>query len=201
MAVSKEQERQALEQIRKIVAAVGGADSYIGMAIDGCLEMAESNIENDFAFSMKRRAEKAQTDAEHFHEKAGKLSDELARADKEISRLKEQLDREQEWKDYEMKGNVSQDDYDNLVKQSATRFLTDEEAKDILYDWYGFAKEKVTILRNVPIYQINRHQHLRKAGERERDPAYNATDWNYIRFDCGTGSYEMYNDRLSLFYD
>lgn len=56
---TKEQERKALEQIRKIVAGLG-EDSYIGMAFEGCFEIAEQNIENDFGCSMKQRAEAAE---------------------------------------------------------------------------------------------------------------------------------------------
>lgn len=52
--VTKEQERKALEQIRKIVDSLG-ADSYIATAFDGCFQDAEENIENDFALSMKDR--------------------------------------------------------------------------------------------------------------------------------------------------
>ncbi len=199
MAAVKEQEWQVLEQIKEIIEGIGGADSYIGLAFEGCLEIAEENIENDFACSMKQRADKVQADAEYFQNLAGKLSDDLDKAKKEIDSLKEQLEREQEWKDYEIKENVRQVDYENLVKQSGTRFLTDEEAKDILYNWYGFAKEKLVIRKTVPVYQINRHRELRKTGEAERRPAYNATDWNYIRFDCGPVSYELYNDSLILF--
>lgn len=46
--VTKEQERKALEQIKKIVDSLG-ADSYIATAFDGCFEDARENIENDFA--------------------------------------------------------------------------------------------------------------------------------------------------------
>ncbi len=49
---TKEQERKALAQIKRIVEGLG-EDSYIGMAFDGCFEMAESNIENDFANNPK----------------------------------------------------------------------------------------------------------------------------------------------------
>ena len=56
---TKEQERKALEQIRKIVAGLGDC-SYIGMALDGCLEMAQENIDNDWGCSMKERAESAE---------------------------------------------------------------------------------------------------------------------------------------------
>ena len=56
---TKEMERKALEKIRKIVADLG-EDSYIGMAFEGCFEIAEENIENDFGCSMKQRAEAAE---------------------------------------------------------------------------------------------------------------------------------------------
>lgn len=56
---TKDQERKALDKIRKIVADLG-EDSYIGMAFEGCFEIAEENIENDFACSMKQRAEAAE---------------------------------------------------------------------------------------------------------------------------------------------
>lgn len=51
---TKEQERKALAQIKKIVESLG-EDSYIGIALEGCLEDAETNIENDWALSMKDR--------------------------------------------------------------------------------------------------------------------------------------------------
>ena len=86
MAATKEQERQALEQIKNIIESVGGADSYIGMALEGCLEIAEENIENDFACSMKHRADKAEADAESFQKSARILSDQLEQAKKEIEK-------------------------------------------------------------------------------------------------------------------
>lgn len=49
--MTKQQEREALERIKNILADAG-ADSYIGMAFAGCVEDAESNIENDWALSM-----------------------------------------------------------------------------------------------------------------------------------------------------
>ena len=64
---TKEQERKALEQIRKIVAGLG-EDSYIGTAFEGCFEIAQENIENDFACSMKQRADSAQKEIEKLRE-------------------------------------------------------------------------------------------------------------------------------------
>lgn len=56
MITTKENERNALAQIRKIVEDLG-AGSYIGAAFEGCFEIAEENIENDFVCSMKQRVE------------------------------------------------------------------------------------------------------------------------------------------------
>ncbi len=53
VTATKDQERGALEKIKAIVEALG-PDSYIGTALEGCFEIAERNIENDFACSMKQ---------------------------------------------------------------------------------------------------------------------------------------------------
>ena len=51
---TKQQEREALQKIREIVEALG-EDSYIGTAFEGVFEMAEDNIENDFACSLAQQ--------------------------------------------------------------------------------------------------------------------------------------------------
>ena len=53
---TKDQERQAIEKIRKIVEGLG-ENSYVGFAMDGVLELAEDNIREDTAYSMKESAE------------------------------------------------------------------------------------------------------------------------------------------------
>lgn len=60
---TKAEEYKALEQIKKIVSALG-ADSYIAIAFEGCFEVAKGNIDNDFACSMKQRAESAERQAQ-----------------------------------------------------------------------------------------------------------------------------------------
>lgn len=69
---TKDQEREALEKIKAIVEALG-PDSYIGTALEGCFEIAERNIENDFACSMKRRAEAVERKAEELEKKVSAL--------------------------------------------------------------------------------------------------------------------------------
>lgn len=49
---SKEEERKALDQIRKIVSDLGPG-SYLEATFKGCFELAESNIDNDFMISFK----------------------------------------------------------------------------------------------------------------------------------------------------
>lgn len=56
---NREQERKALAQIKKLVGELGD-DSYLAAAFEGCFELAESNIENDWACSMKNIAESAE---------------------------------------------------------------------------------------------------------------------------------------------
>ena len=59
MITTKYQERKALEQIKTIIEALG-ENSYVATAFEGCFEVAESNIENDWACSLKQRAESAE---------------------------------------------------------------------------------------------------------------------------------------------
>lgn len=90
MAATKEQERKALEKIRKIVEELG-EDSYIGTAFEGCFEVAEENIENDFACSMKQRAESAEKAMHMAHGKVTELKARLKEAQDTISRLNEEI--------------------------------------------------------------------------------------------------------------
>ena len=94
---TKDQEREALEKIKAILDTLG-PDSYVGTAFEGCLEIAEENIENDFAFSMKQRVEAAVVENSRLKERVKELEDKLAESEKdyeaahaEIQRLKTQV--------------------------------------------------------------------------------------------------------------
>lgn len=78
--MTKQQEREALERIKNILADAG-ADSYIGMAFAGCVEDAESNIENDWALSMAGRWQSAEQKLEAVKAEADGL-----RAEREVLR-------------------------------------------------------------------------------------------------------------------
>lgn len=65
---TKQQERDALEEIRKIVERLG-PDSYVATAFQGCFEIAAENIANDWSCSMAERARLAEKRAREAEEK------------------------------------------------------------------------------------------------------------------------------------
>lgn len=79
---TKDQEREALEKIKAILDTLG-LDSYVGTAFEGCLEIAEENIENDFDFSMKQRVEAAVVENSRLKERVKELEDKLAESEKD----------------------------------------------------------------------------------------------------------------------
>lgn len=138
---------------------------------------------------------------------------ELTRRDIEISKLEQQLkkvqeaiDKELEWKPYEMSGNVSQADYEKLADGAeagkCSHYMTDAEAIAWICDEFDFDPSKITILHEIDEYEINRHHQLRKTGKKiDRRPVYCATDYHYIRFNTSRWYYEVWNDQLRPFYD
>ena len=50
MMMMKEDERKVLKQIRELMGSLG-SDSYVATAFEGCADIAESNIDNDFMCS------------------------------------------------------------------------------------------------------------------------------------------------------
>ena len=88
---TKEQERKALEQIRKIVASLG-EDSYVATAFEGCFEIAEQNIDNDWACSMKDRAESAVKAMLKQHDKIADLKAQIKGLQEENSKIKSELE-------------------------------------------------------------------------------------------------------------
>lgn len=139
---TKDNERKALERIRRIVEELG-ADSYVGTAFEGCFEIAEENIENDFGCSIKQRWETA----EEKLEAAGIIRGNLERENEDL-RIKNKLlgERiEQHDKNYEdlrlKKEEYKQNALDNWNKyrESQNALLVAEakitELKAKLYDY------------------------------------------------------------------
>jgi hypothetical protein len=192
---TKQQERDALETIRKIVAELGEC-SYIGTALKGTFDIAEQNIEWDAAFSLADEL----ADAKEEIKEARLLAAEATKLAEKIKNLEMELEREQEWRSHESDRNVKQTDYAALAAAGGTRTLSDEEARDLIAEEFGFDRTMITILHSVDTEEINRHRYVRSVGKIDRRPVYNATDWNYIRFDCAGWYYEMDNGDLRQFY-
>lgn len=122
----------------------------------------------------------------------------MADREKRIDELTADLDRELEWKPSTGTGtNMSQSDYDHLARSG--RKMTDEEAKAFIADECGFDPEKIRILHEVNTYEVNKHRRLRKSCTFDRAPVYEATDWNYVRFDCACFMYELVNGELRFY--
>lgn len=130
MIATKEQERKALEKIRKIVADLGEG-SYIATAFEGCFQDAEDNIEYDAAFSMKARYEhsekelaEAQKEIAALKEELAESESQLAQTETEISLLNENLERAEN-------SRPAPEDFDGIFQLiTSKRFELDIELKN-----------------------------------------------------------------------
>lgn len=80
---TKAQERTALEKIKKIVNDLG-EDSYVAMAFEGCFEIAEENIDNDWGCSLMQQVEGNANRADAFLRRA-------EAAEREVEYLRNQI--------------------------------------------------------------------------------------------------------------
>lgn len=98
---TKQQEREALDKIRKIVEQLG-PDSYLATTFEGCFDLAAENIDNDWACSMADRARRAEkraaeledklTESVKDYEAAHAAAHEVAaQKDREIAQLKDRI--------------------------------------------------------------------------------------------------------------
>jgi len=111
-----------------------------------------------------------------------KLTKQLNEEQENLRETLAALDRELEWKPYNRCGiNMIQEEYSELL--GTGRVMSDEEAKKLVSDDFGFSPNRIEIIDTVHAYEVNRHGELRKAVGYKRKPFYDASDYNYIRFD------------------
>lgn len=116
----------------------------------------------------------------------------------ENERTKKQLDRELCWTPYEYTDRLSDKDYKRLAAQTDTERYTDEQAKEMIAQEFGFSRERIQLQRQIPALEVNKYHQIRKTGQMiQRDPLYNATDWNYAAFEVCGYCYEMVNGELN----
>ncbi len=132
----------------------------------------------------------------------------IKRQESLIEKLKHDLEVEQEWKPHESEHNVKQSDYERLaecVGKCGARYMTDEEATDWVVQETGFARERIQIVHELPMEEINRHRQVRRTGKMlDRRPIYDATDYHYIVFNIRanvTHGWELFNGELTPYWD
>lgn len=122
----------------------------------------------------------------------------IAESKKQIDELTAELNRELEWKPCDSAGtNMAQEQYEHLANSG--RAMTDAEAVAFIADECGFAPEKIRIVHEVNAYEVNKYHRLRVASTFNREPVYESTDWNYIRFDCACFTYELVDGELRFY--
>ena len=103
---------------------------------------------------------------------------------------------------------MTQADYESLLAcctgdHGDPHVMSEGEARMLVAEEFGFNPERVEIITTVHTYEVNKHRQLRKAAAYTRQPLYNATDWNYVRFNVrGAGCtwmYEMINGELETY--
>lgn len=118
------------------------------------------------------------------------------------NRLKDQLDRELDWHPAEHTGtNMKQKEYQKLLECYTTEVLSDEEAVKRISELFGFMPDRIQILREVQTFEVNKYNRQRVKDTYQREPLYDATDWNYIRFDCAGNQWELINGELLAYED
>lgn len=118
------------------------------------------------------------------------------------NRLKDQLDRELDWHPAEHTGtNMKQKEYQKLLECYTTEVLSDEEAVKRISELFGFMPDRIQILHEVQTFEVNKYNRQRVKDTYQREPLYDATDWNYIRFDCAGNQWELINGELLAYED
>ena len=153
-------------------------------------------------------AEKITREVERFVEEQTELGmhehdameERLNAQQEEIEKLKAQLDAELEWTSCKSAGTrMTQRDYVMLKEDKFTKTMTDEEAANFIAEELGFNAERVRIIRKAETYEVNKHLRMRVAETYEREPLYESTDWNYVRFDVYGMTYEYVNGQLMMY--
>ena len=89
MGKTKAEEYEALSQIRGILKDFDPEDTYIGKAFEGCVELAEENIRNDWLYSWKGRYLDEQAKKCQLSDRLADLSKQLNYKDDAIARLED----------------------------------------------------------------------------------------------------------------
>ena len=112
------------------------------------------------------------------------------------------VNRELDWHPAEHTGtNMKQKEYQKLLECYTSEVLSDEEAVKRISELFGFMPDRIQILHEVQTFEVNKYNRQRVKDTYQREPLYDATDWNYIRFDCAGNQWELINGELLAYED
>lgn len=109
----------------------------------------------------------------------------------EASALREKLDKAQKW-NLVVDSKKTQTEYEEIERDASSgigRFLTDEEAIQVIADETGFDKDKVIIRHSVSAYEVSNSGETRNTKQIPREPIYVSSDYMYIRFAVKCGAW------------
>lgn len=96
--------------------------------------------------------------------------------------------------------NLDQDRYERLAHSAKP--LSETEAKALINDEFGFEFSRIKLISEVDKWELDESSKKWKHKETyNRPPLYDATDWNYIRFDVNGYQYEFINGELYFYED
>lgn len=128
------------------------------------------------------------------------MEERLNAQQEEIEKLKAQLDAELEWTPCKDAGTrMTQRDYVKLKEDKFAKTMTYEEAVNFIAEELGFNAERVRITYTAETFEVNKHRRMRVAERYDREPLYESTDWNYVRFDVNGIEYEYINGQLEIY--
>lgn len=119
--------------------------------------------------------------------------------ERKLKLLQAQLDAELDWKPSSCGTNMEQARYEKLLNSGTSKKLTVEEAKQFIAEECGFDHDKIHIVTEVSTYEVNKYRQTRKSATFTREPVYESTDWNYVRFDCANFMYEFVNGEIRFY--
>lgn len=129
--VTKNDERKALEQIKKIIEKLGD-DSYIAVAFEGCFDIAEENINNDFACSMEQKYTQEHEQVVELLKKVNSYYDEIQDLKKSNEGLLKEIDTKDQMLEHErsMKRELKKeiDSCDRQIEELETQVARFQES-------------------------------------------------------------------------
>jgi len=117
----------------------------------------------------------------------------------QVETLENQLETELEWKPRGILSKMDQKKYEELEGSGGTKYFNEFEARAWIEKEFGFRRDLIQLITEQKIFEINKYNHLRQTGTVIRKPVYNATDWNYVRFDVRGFQYEVVNGQLEQY--